>query len=252
MSEDSTISLRRDLLRSIATFRDLDDAVLTELSQHSVTRRLEKGSVVFREGERPQALHYLVAGQVKRSVCNTDGDEKVIEVFLPKHFIGDAELFSERLCRSRAEATCDGVLLSIGKEALLALVGRSPEIGLKLLKALADRHYMLEQDIVTRRFQSTADRVLDYLCDRVVESDGETAIVNLGTSKQVMASHLDMSPETLSRNLRRLMDAELINVCGRRVRIHLRALAAHQNSGGDHGLASPSCPGQNMSAPAMR
>lgn len=248
----TSVNQYADMLRKIPQFAEMDDSLRFELSQHCSLRRLEKGSVVFREGECPQALHYLVAGQVKRSVCNPDGDEKVIEVFRPRQLVGDAELFSERICQSRAEATCDGVLLSIGRDALFAVIAQRPEIALRLLKSLADRHYALEQDIVSRRFQSSADRVLDYLCERATEdARGDTALVHLGTSKRVMASHLDMSPETLSRSLRRLINAELISVQGRRVHIYLSALAAYQRSGEPSEHSCAGRPSQKPNASSM-
>ena len=224
------------LLTGITLFAGLDTSLLEDLAQHTTIRRVDKGVVIFREGDRPSALYFLLDGQVKRSVCSPEGDEKVLDVYYPRQLFGDAEVMSGRLCMACAEATHDSILLAISHKAVLALVSENIEVAMRLLQSIAQRHHALERDIVSRRFQNTTDRVLEYLCDLTNECDSvDTAEFELRTSKQVLASHLDMTPETLSRNLRRLIDARLISVSGRRVKIHRRAVANHLANATPHG-----------------
>ncbi len=216
------------LLSEITLFAGADQRLLQELAQYTIIRRLDKGAVIFREGDRPSAMYFLLGGQVKRSVCSPEGDEKVLDVYYPRQLFGDAEVLGGRLYMARAETTHDSCLLSISQKAVLNLVSENTGIAMRLLQSVALRHHTLERDIVSRRFQSTTDRVLEYLRDLTPEGDsGDTAELELRTSKQVLASHLDMTPETLSRNLRRLIDARLISVSGRRVTIDCRAVDNH-------------------------
>ncbi len=215
-----------ELLAGIPLFADLGPDSRGEISRECKIRELGKGAVIFREGDRPIAMYYLLQGQIKRSVCSQDGDEKVLDVYCPRQYFGEVELFSDRLYLSRAETTADSRVLQIGHRALAERVSNGSEIASRMLRSVANRLYALERDIVARRFQSTADRVLDYLCELASDDpSGETATLHLGISKQVLASHLDMTPETLSRTLRRLIDDEVVEVRGRLVQLNLRAVA---------------------------
>lgn len=215
-----------ELLAGIQLFADLGPDIRAEISRGCNIRELGKGAVIFREGDRPVAMYYLLQGQIKRSVCSQDGDEKVLDVYCPRQYFGEVELFSERLYLSRAETTAESRVLLIGHRALAERVSNGSEIAARMLRAVANRLYALERDIVARRFQSTADRVLDYLCELAGDDlCGDTATLHLGISKQVLASHLDMTPETLSRTLRRLIDDDVVAVHGRLVQLNLRAVA---------------------------
>lgn len=226
---DSRIDFDIDIERTLSgipLFVGLDHSDRTTIAQQSALRRLDRGAAVFREGDRPQAMYYLVAGQIKRSFCSPDGDEKVLNVYRPGQTFGEVELFNERLYMSRTEATVESRILQISQRIIAELVSANSLIAGRMLKAVSNRHYELERDLVARRFNSSADRILDYFCELASDhNDGDTATLHLTVSKQVLASHLDMTPETLSRTLRRLIDEELVDVRGRLVQLNLRAVA---------------------------
>lgn len=226
---DSRIDFDIDIektLSGIPLFAGLERAHRAAIAQQSALRKLDRGVVVFREGDRPQAMYYLLGGQIKRSFCSQDGDEKVLNVYRPGQCFGEVELFNERLYMSRAEATIESCILQIGQRIIAELVSADSLMAGRMLKAVSNRHYSLERDLVARRFNSSADRILDYFCELASDhNDGDTATLHLTVSKQVLASHLDMTPETLSRTLRRLIDEELVDVHGRLVQLNLRAVA---------------------------
>mgnify|MGYP006164983605 CR=1 FL=1 len=64
----------------------------------------------------------------------------------------------------------------------------------------------------------TMQRVIGYLL-QVADSDVPSEIA-LPTSKQVIASRLNLTPETLSRIFHDLSDAGLISVQGKRITLH--------------------------------
>ncbi|MEO8557165.1 MAG: helix-turn-helix domain-containing protein, partial [Actinomycetota bacterium] len=77
-------------------------------------------------------------------------------------------------------------------------------------------------DVESYSMQSGTQRVIGYLLRQDVErADGPTAsyTVTLPTSKAIVASRLNLTPEHFSRILHDLADAGLIGVDGREVRI---------------------------------
>jgi CRP-like cAMP-binding protein len=61
-------------------------------------------------------------------------------------------------------------------------------------------------------------RVIGYLLQHVPDQTGSAELA-LPTSKQVIASRLNLTPETLSRILHELAEAQLIRVHGRQITI---------------------------------
>ncbi|WP_217995029.1 Crp/Fnr family transcriptional regulator [Methylogaea oryzae] len=67
---------------------------------------------------------------------------------------------------------------------------------------------------------SSAQRVIGYLLEQCAEEGDGQAELSLPTSKQVVASHLNLKPETLSRIFHDLAEAGLITVSGKQITIH--------------------------------
>lgn len=216
------------VIGDIALLEGISTAQRRNLARHCHIRTTCRGEAVFLEGERPRALYYLLSGQIKRSVCSQDGSEKVLEVHSSGEFFGEAELFSQRLYEVRAESTAPSELLQIGHAPVSDLLRQCPGIGFRMLQVVSLRHHELEHAVVSRRFQGTNERVLEYLCKLAGHKPEHGCItLSLDIPKQILASQLDMTPETLSRTLRRLSDDGLLSVRGRQVTLNLRAISRY-------------------------
>jgi CRP/FNR family transcriptional regulator len=83
------------------------------------------------------------------------------------------------------------------------------------------------EDVVLR---DAAGRIAHYLLDARQAADGDVALPSL---KRYVASHLNLTSETFSRTLSRLVDAGLISVGEKN---HVRILAPEQLRGIAQGL----------------
>jgi CRP-like cAMP-binding protein len=63
-------------------------------------------------------------------------------------------------------------------------------------------------------------RRASYLIDHITETDGDTAKIRLDLPRQVIASRLSFTPETLSRMLRILADEAIITADDRVIAVH--------------------------------
>jgi CRP-like cAMP-binding protein len=76
------------------------------------------------------------------------------------------------------------------------------------------------QDVESYTLRSSAQRVIGYLLQHCPSSHCEGSIeIVLPTSKQIIASRLNLTPETLSRILHDLAEAKLIDMQGKRITI---------------------------------
>jgi CRP-like cAMP-binding protein len=113
------------------------------------------------------------------------------------------------------------MLLHVSREAVFAELERDPRFARKMLAGLSRRLHGLIADVESYSLQSGTQRVIGYLL-RQDEERAETLTsyaIKLPTSKAVVASRLNLTPEHFSRILHELADAGLISIEGRDLNI---------------------------------
>jgi CRP-like cAMP-binding protein len=91
-----------------------------------------------------------------------------------------------------------------------------------MLAGLALRLHGLIRDVESYSLRSSTQRVIGFLLQRTGHATTKRGDVeiDLPTSKQVIASRLNLTPETLSRIFHDLAAAKLITVHGKHVTVH--------------------------------
>ena len=120
-----------------------------------------------------------------------------------------------------AEALTHSTLLFIDRAVVFDLLAIDTSLPRKLLAGLSQRLHGLVQDVESYSLRSSMQRVIGYLLQHCVHSDdkkGEIELV-LPTLKQVMASRLNLTPETLLRVFHDLTERGPIRMNGRNILI---------------------------------
>ncbi|NMG66591.1 cyclic nucleotide-binding domain-containing protein [Azoarcus indigens] len=217
-------------LRQVPLFSELADEDIARIARQSRERALARGEVLFQRGDTPRGFFCVLRGQVKLAFSSAQGNEKVVEVIGAGQSFGEAVMFMERPYPVFAEALVDSTLLAIGHDAILGQLDEDPRFARKLLAGLSIRLHSLVRDVETYTLRSSTQRVIGYLLQQTPEDvDSGECRIGLPTSKQVIASRLNLTPETLSRIFHDLADSGLITVAGRHITLHdLRRLRAHE------------------------
>lgn len=209
------------LLGSLPLFQELSPEQLTHISAVTREKRLAKGEMLFQKGDMPRGFYVIVFGQVKLAFPSSQGNEKVVEILGPKQSFGEAVMFMDRAYPLFAESLTDTLLLHIAKNAVFDLLHTDPSFARRLLAGLSMRLHSLVNDVESYSLRSSAQRVIGYLlqhCPHEGECKGSIEI-SLPTSKQVIASRLNLTPETLSRIFHDLSEAGLIDVHGKQIKV---------------------------------
>jgi CRP-like cAMP-binding protein len=212
--------LRHDLA-AIPLFAGISARHLGELARASRRVELCKGQTIFRVGEPARELFFLLSGQAKRATLSVGGNEKVLELLRPGHSFGEAELFGGQAYASFSVAVEPTLLLCVGGDSVRKVLQAEPQLSLRLISSLARRAIAIESDAAASHFRTGCQRVLDYLLAQVgspLQPQGQTTLT-LAASKQLIASRIGMTPETLSRVLRDLSDTGMIIVDGRNIHL---------------------------------
>ena len=208
-------------LASLPLFKELAPSELDRIAAGTTELHVPRGEILFNKGDPCAGFHLVIYGQVKLAFISPQGSEKVVEIVGPGFSFGEALMFMEKPYIVMAQTLADSLLLHVSREAVFAELERDPRFARKMLAGLSRRLHGLISDVESYSLQSGTQRVIGYL----LRQDEEQAAANpaysvtLPTSKAVVASRLNLTPEHFSRILHDLADAGLISVDGRAVNI---------------------------------
>jgi len=212
------------LLSRLPLFQELTPEQVAPIAAGAREKRLGKGEMLFQKGDLPKGFFIIVYGQVKLAFPSASGNEKVVEILGPRQSFGEAVMFMDRPYPIFAEALMDTLLIHVSMQAVFELLGSDPTFARRMLAGMAARLHSLINDVESYSLRSSAQRVIGYLLQHCphgadAECDGELEI-SLPTSKQIIASRLNLTPETLSRIFHELSEAGLITVQGKIIKAH--------------------------------
>jgi CRP-like cAMP-binding protein len=219
------------LLSHLPLFQELNPEQITHVAAATRERRLHKGEILFHKGDPAYGFFVVVHGQIKLAFSSSQGNEKVIDILGPRQSFGEAVMFMDRPYPVFAESLSETLVLQIARSTVFELLEKDVCFARQMLAGLSQRLHMLVQDVESYTLRSSAQRVIGYLlqCARSPDQVEGRLEVDLPTSKQVIASRLNLTPETLSRIFHDLASAGLINVQGKHIVINdLNALSRYE------------------------
>lgn len=208
------------ILANLPLFKQMDPEEIEHLAQNTRELHVSRGEIVFQRGDPSHGFYVVVHGQLKLAFSSPQGVEKVVHLVGPGKTFGEAVMFMNMPYPVYAQALSDSLLLHISKAAVNDGIERDPVFCRKMLAGLSSRLHSLINDVEAYSLRSCTQRVIGYLLQHDIDTkEGKDVQVNLPVSKTVIASRLNISPETFSRVLHDLSAASLISVKGKEVSI---------------------------------
>lgn len=206
-----------DLLSKLALFNELSSDELDNIAQVSVEINVKRGEWVFQRGDPCHGFHIVVCGQVKLALVSPQGVEKVMRILGPGQSFGEELMFTDKSHILSAQTLIDTGLLHVPKTAVLTQLALDYRFVQKMLLGLSQRLHGLISDIEAYSLKSGSQRVIDYLleCNQYTN----TGSCHFKSSKALIASRLNLTPEHFSRILHGLSTNRLIRVKGRAITI---------------------------------
>lgn len=209
------------LLARTPLFQDLPHECLLATAEHARGKRLLKGEMLFQKGDPAHGFYVVVYGQIKLAFPSSSGNEKVVEIIDGQRSFGEAVMLAQQPYPVFAQALADSLLVFITRESAFKLLENEPVFARRMLIGLAMHNHSLVNDIESFTLRTSSQRVIGYLLQHCPNGDCADSIeIALPTSKQITASRLNLTPETLSRIFHDLSAAGLIAIEGKRISIH--------------------------------
>lgn len=202
-------------------FSGLDQESFDGLMQHVSAIRLEKGEVLFHRGDKADYFFFVESGQLELNIIAPTGQRKVLEVVGPDRTFAEAVAFMrEHKYPVTCEALTDSVVCRIPNRDYVDLVYDNPDACMRLLSDLSRHLHARVQEIERLTVQNARDRLVSYLLEHVVDANDDEATIRVELPRHVIASRLSITPETLSRLLRGLVEDGILTIEDRVIFVH--------------------------------
>jgi len=197
----------RTMLAACRFFTAVKGESLSRLLEMAQIRRFRRGQIIFRQDDPCPGVFIVGSGLVRVYRISPAGREHVLHLVSPGATFAEVAAIGSFDCPAFAEALEDTVCLLLPADRFSRALREDHQLCLQLMASMAGwvKHLLgLVEDITLR---DAIGRVARYLLAAANDRNGE---VQLPSLKKHLASHLNLTSETLSRTLRRLMDMELI------------------------------------------
>ncbi|MEO7067123.1 MAG: cyclic nucleotide-binding domain-containing protein [Rhodanobacter sp.] len=187
---------------------------------------LERGNVLFRQGESFTALYVVRSGSLKTYVDGADGDTQILGFHLPGDVMGIGGLTGEHYPCS-AEALEHSNICELPYEKLHAVSSTVPTLQHQLVRIIS-RHAVAGQGHTIMMGKQQAQRRLAIfvrsLADRYGRLSRDPQLLTLPMTRSDIANYLGLVIETVSRLFSKLEADGILSVNRKTIRILRRDL----------------------------
>jgi CRP-like cAMP-binding protein len=174
-------------LRSCQLFMGLPAADIVAIASFIVSKHLDKGEYLFREGDRSEGFYVVQKGAIN-------------------------------VHRVNARATEPTTVLLVPKNDFVDLLRRRPDFALRMLGSMSQHLRVivgLLDDLTLKDMETRLANWLLKQCPRPVSA--APVEIKLNRTKRVLAAEMGTTSETLSRTLAKFRDQKLLRVTGNTV-----------------------------------
>ena len=190
------------LFRNHPVFGQLAPDQIEHLCSYAQTRRVARGTTIFKKGDPGNSLFAIAAGTVKIDVPSAGGRDAVFNLVQEGEILGEIALLDGQPRTADATAMTDCVLIVIDRRDFVPFLTARPEIALKLIEVLCTRLRHASQqieDVMFLDFPARLAKTLLRLSQRAKPSpDGR----KVALTQSEIGGIVGLSRESTNRFLR--------------------------------------------------
>lgn len=207
------------VLANLPLMEGVSRQVVRQLSTQSTVLSAKRGEVLVSRGDSVRGVYAIAYGSVKKRLRHPGGAERVLALLGPGDTFAEVPALLAHPSRVEAVALADSMLLMINAACISVQTERDPRLARNVANVLARRLQALLGEL-ERGMLPSLQRLAAYL-DSLAEPGAAAGawIARLPVSKTLIAAHLDMKKETLSRLLRELARRGVVEVSRREITI---------------------------------
>lgn len=130
---------KKIVIRQIPLFSNLTKEQIDIVDEHSQLKEFKKNSIIYNEGDAPDAFYCLVTGRIKIYTAGLSGRENILEYLHRGQYFGIISLLTGDNHSVSAQALNESILLVITKDDFNLIIKNIPELALDLSQTLSRR-----------------------------------------------------------------------------------------------------------------
>lgn len=194
----------------VPIFQDLDRDDQRFITQLATPVQASKGQLLYGGADPRSQLMVVHTGAAKVSRLSPEGREQVLRIVGPGDFIGETEFLTGLQPPHIVTALGPTSMCTFAHSVLPQLVSTHPSIATRMLQTLASRLAEVESRLAALVSTDVTARLAAYLLSQPASPAPKGMRVRLNVAKKDIASLLDTTAESLSRQLRKLEEAGII------------------------------------------
>ena len=204
-------------IADVPLFSALGDEEVRQLLDACPARHMLAGSQVFSSYQQADSFYVILAGRVKVYKISPKGDEQILHLYGPGNTFGEAAMWSGVRYPASAETLADSTLMVVGRGALKAIIGNNSELALAMFAGMSAKLREFNQLIEQLSLKDVPSRLAGVLLELPAKPGTDTIV--LKQTKREIAARIGTVAETLSRALKKLQSAGIIEVNGPEITI---------------------------------
>lgn len=210
----------RATLRQSQLFSSLSSGDLAAVAEGCFVRSLQRGEMLFREGEISEGFYVMQTGAVSIYKLAPDRREQIICVFRPPESFAEVTLATVDTYPANGIALEPSQVIVVNKVRFRELIRRQPDLSLHMLGAISLHLKHLVQTLLDLKGSQIEHRLAEWLMRQSpAVALGCPVSIQLNVPKRVLAGQLGVTSETLSRTFARFRREGLIQVKGSQIQV---------------------------------
>lgn len=186
----------------VAVFDGLKPDIVSRLLAPATVLTIKHGDCLYRQGDLATSLHIVIADWMKLYRITPSGDEAHSR-FDQRRKLPEAAALTSAHYAATAEAISNVRVLQIPADYLVRCIREMPDIAIAMIASCSRRMQRLVQEIEHLKAQTGIQRVAEFLASLCPPGAGPH-IITLPYDKTLIAGHLGLKPESLSRAFAKL------------------------------------------------
>ena len=201
-------------LRQTGLFDRLGEPELRRIAELSRMREFPRGALILGPDSNPDLIYLVKAGRVKISTFSLQGKEQILALLERGDVFGELAPAEARV-PAHVEAFDHAIVCTLHRTVFVEILRHTPEVGVRVIRALARRLRAAEQEIEDLALRSVPGRLAALLL-RLAEEYGEPQDhgirLSLRLTHQDVAHMVGSTRETITALINRFRDEGLITV----------------------------------------
>lgn len=199
--------------RKTNVFCDLPEVAVQILEKSKMLNNYKRGQYIFYAGNFPSGLYCVNSGVIRLEAAGDSGNNHILQVVQAGGVLGYRSLFAEESYEATAVVHEDAVVCHIPKSAVLELMNKYPDVGLKFLSCISKELRLSEGRMCGLTDKNATERIAEAILFLKEHFKDQT-----WTRKEI-AEWAGTTPETVMRTLSDFATDKIVELKGRKINI---------------------------------